>query len=57
MLEPDFEAAAGIRNNDDRVLNAWRRFANAPPKRVPRIFQHIVATAVALATEGDPVSA
>ena len=49
MLDPDFEQAAGLPGNDDKVINAWRRFANAPAKRVPPVFHDIVATAVDLA--------
>lgn len=54
LLDPDFEAAAGLRANNDKVLNAWRRFAGAPPKKVPRIFRQIVATAVAMAAPDGP---
>ena len=54
MLEPDFEAAAGIRSRDDKVLRAWKRFAEAPPERVPAVFRAIVETAVRLARGGAP---
>jgi hypothetical protein len=48
-FEPDFEAAAGLRSHEDKVINAWRRFSQTTPGRVPSIFRAIVETTVALA--------
>ena len=42
VLEPDFEAVAGIRSHEDKVLNAWRRFSTMDPSRIPRPFREIV---------------
>lgn len=47
-LEPDFEAAAGLRSHDDKVLHAWRRFASASATDVPVELGRIVTTAVEL---------
>jgi hypothetical protein len=56
MLDPDFEGAAGIHGHDDKVLHAWRRFANAPRDRIPAVFQQVVETAVRLAGGRSQVS-
>lgn len=39
MLEPDFEAVAGLHSHEDKVLNAWRRFSTMDPARIPRQFR------------------
>ena len=49
VLEPNFEAVAGIRSHEDKVLNAWRRFSTMDPRRIPRPFREIVEKTVALA--------
>ena len=48
-FEPDFEAAAGLKSHEDKVINAWRRFSLLTPERIPPIFRAIVDAAVALA--------
>ncbi|MGZ8800741.1 MAG: ATP-dependent nuclease [Aeromicrobium sp.] len=48
-LVPDFEAVAGIRAHDEKVLAAWRRFSNMEAERIPRVFREIVDAAVDLA--------
>ena len=48
-LAPDFEGVAGIHHHDDKVLNAYRRFVNIDPGRIPPILKEIVETAVELA--------
>ncbi|MGI8998643.1 MAG: ATP-dependent nuclease, partial [Candidatus Limnocylindria bacterium] len=52
VLDPDFEAVAGIRSHEDKVLNAWRLFATMDPASIPRPFREIVEKTVALAV-GD----
>ena len=47
-LAPDFEAVAGIPSHDDKVLHAWRRFANAVPEAIPAPLAEIVRQTVAL---------
>jgi predicted ATPase len=49
-LDPDFEAVAGIRSHEDKVLKAWRRFRDLPADRIPETFRRIVETAVRLAS-------
>ena len=49
VLEPDFEGVAGIHNHDDKVLNAYKRFVDIKPERIPVILRDIVETAVDLA--------
>jgi predicted ATP-dependent endonuclease of OLD family len=51
-LHPDFEAVAGIRDRDDKVLAAWKRFSAISPGKIPPVFGQIVETAVRLANEG-----
>lgn len=48
-LDPDFEAVAGIRGHDEKVLSAWRRFSRIEEGRIPRVFREIAETAVGLA--------
>jgi len=55
VLDPDFEGVAGILSHDDKVLNAWRRFAAMDPAQIPRPFRQIVDKTVALAV-GDPTN-
>jgi hypothetical protein len=52
-LDPDFEAVAGIRDHDEKVLAAWRRFSKIDPDRIPGVFRDIVETAVDLANRGS----
>jgi len=47
-LTPDFEGAAGIPSHEDKVLHAWRRFANARPEAIPEPLAEIVRRTVAL---------
>lgn len=50
-FEPDFEAAAGLRSHDDKVLHAWRRFSSASARDVPDLLARIVWTALGLLPE------
>jgi predicted ATP-dependent endonuclease of OLD family len=52
VLDPDFEGVAGIHHDDDKVLNAYRRFAKIEADRIPAVFRQIVDTAVELAGHG-----
>lgn len=47
-LDPDFEAVAGIRSHDDKVLNAWQRFADVDQSAIPRPLLEVVLRTVAL---------
>jgi predicted ATP-dependent endonuclease of OLD family len=49
-LLPDFEGAAGITARDDKVFQAWKRFASAGPEAIPAALADIVATAMRLRT-------
>ena len=51
LLDPDFEGVAGIRDHDEKVLNAWRLFSEIDPRKVPPILRQIVDKTVALANE------
>jgi predicted ATP-dependent endonuclease of OLD family len=51
VLDPDFEAVAGIHDHDEKVLNAWRRFSNVAPDKVSSVLRAIVDKAVELANE------
>jgi len=53
VLDPDFEGVAGIHHHDDKVLNAYQRFVNIDPERIPAAFKEIVGTAVELAGQGS----
>ena len=53
-LDPDFEAVAGIRSHQDKVLHAWRRFSDAPPSSVSPILARVVDAAVGLRPENRP---
>ena len=53
-LDPDFEAVAGIRSHEDKVLKAWRRFQGRPADRIPEPFRRIVETTVRLAGSEKP---
>lgn len=50
---PDFEATAGLRSHDDKVLHAWRRFAPASAADVPADLARIVNSAVRLLRTPD----
>jgi CRISPR-associated exonuclease Cas4 len=52
MLQPDFEAEAGIKHVEDKVFDSWRRFSKIDPEDIPDIFKRIVETTVRLATGG-----
>jgi predicted ATP-dependent endonuclease of OLD family len=52
MLNPDFEAAAGIHDHDEKVLSAWRKFSKIDPERIPKVFREIADTVVDLANQG-----
>ncbi|MDQ3880755.1 MAG: hypothetical protein M3295_06765 [Chloroflexota bacterium] len=41
-LDPDFEAVAGLRSRDDKVLRAWRRFAGTTASKVPAALATVV---------------
>lgn len=47
-LVPDFEGAAGITARNDKVYQAWRRFAPAGPDAIPAALAQVVATAMRL---------
>ena len=47
-LLPDFEGAAGITARNDKVFQAWKRFASAGPDAIPAALAGIVATAMRL---------
>ena len=53
MLDPDFEHAAGIRDYDEKVLSAWRKFSKIKAERIPKIFKDIADTTVDLANSGS----
>ena len=52
VLQPDFEAVAGMRGREDKVLAAWQRFSKIEADRIPAAFQRIIQTAVDLANHG-----
>lgn len=52
-LQPDFEGAAGIHSHDDKVYEAWRRFSDIEPDKIPDVFVRIVERTVQLATSPD----
>jgi hypothetical protein len=54
VLDPDFEAAAGIRSSDQKVFNAFRRFSKMPAKRIPAVFREIAETTARLAAGQVP---
>jgi predicted ATP-dependent endonuclease of OLD family len=47
-LEPDFEAAVGIRSRDDKVLHAWQRFSTAQASEIPPTLAGIVSAVASL---------
>lgn len=49
MLDPDFEAVAGIQSGTDKVLRAWRRFHSVSPDKIPDLLRSIVDETVRLA--------
>lgn len=44
--EPDFEGVAGIASHTEKVLHAWRRFADTKPEDVPPALAAIVWSAL-----------
>jgi predicted ATP-dependent endonuclease of OLD family len=52
LLDPDFEGVAGIHHHDDKVLNAWRKFDEIAPAKIPPILRKVVNKTVALANGG-----
>lgn len=52
VLDPDFEGVAGIRDHDEKVLNAWRLFTDATPASIPPVLRQIVEETVELANGG-----
>ena len=54
VLDPAFEAAAGIRSSDHKVFNAFRRFSKMPAKRIPAVFREIAETTARLAAGQVP---
>ncbi|HYI21323.1 MAG TPA: TOPRIM nucleotidyl transferase/hydrolase domain-containing protein [Candidatus Limnocylindrales bacterium] len=53
VLDPDFEAVAGIHDRDDKVLAAWRRFSAIDAERIPRVFHEIADATVDLANGSE----
>jgi hypothetical protein len=51
VLDPDFEGVAGIHDHDEKVLNAYRQFANVAPDKVPPILRKIVDKTIELANK------
>ena len=51
VLEPDFEAVAGLVGRSRKPERAWRRFAALPPAEIPQPLAHVAELAVALARE------
>jgi predicted ATPase len=49
VLEPDFEAVAGLRGHRHKPERAWRRFTSLPPAEVPEPLARSVSLAVSLA--------
>jgi predicted ATP-dependent endonuclease of OLD family len=52
LMDPDFEGVAGIKDHDEKILNAWRLFSDIEPKDVPLLLRKIVDKTVALANKG-----
>ncbi len=53
VLDPDFEAVAGIHDRDDKVLAAWRRFSAIDAERIPHVFRDIADATVDLANGSE----
>jgi hypothetical protein len=51
VLEPDFEAVAGLKGRNNKPERAWRHFAALSPDEVPRLLAQAVELAVSLARE------
>lgn len=49
VLEPDFEAVAGLQGRRHKPERAWRRFTSVPPAEVPEPLARSVSLAVSLA--------
>jgi hypothetical protein len=52
VLEPDFEAVAGLKGHRHKPERAWRRFAALPPAEIPEPLARVAKLAVSLAREG-----
>ena len=52
FISTDFEGVAGIKDHDEKILNAWRLFSDIEPKDVPPLLRKIVDKTVALANKG-----
>lgn len=51
VLEPDFEAVAGLKGHRHKPERAWRRFAALPPEEIPEQLVRVAELAVSLARE------
>ena len=51
VLEPDFEAVAGLTGNRHKPERAWRRFEALPPEEMPEPLARAAELAVSLARE------
>jgi len=51
VLEPDFEAVAGLKGHSHKPERAWRRFAALPPTEIPEPLARVAKLAVSLARE------
>jgi predicted ATPase len=51
VLEPDFEAVAGLKGRNRKPERAWRHFASLGPEEVPKLLAEAVERAVSLARE------
>lgn len=49
VLEPDFEAVAGLKGHSHKPERAWRRFAALPPAEIPEPLARAAELAVSLA--------
>lgn len=49
VLEPDFEAVAGLQGHSHKPERAWRRFAALPPAEIPQPLARAAELAVTLA--------
>jgi predicted ATP-dependent endonuclease of OLD family len=52
VLEPDFEAVAGLEGHSHKPERAWRRFSELPAARIPKPLARAAELAVALARRG-----
>ena len=51
VLEPDFEAVAGLQGHSHKPERAWRRFAALPSAEIPKPLARVAELAVSLARE------